>query len=122
MIKKLLIIRKSKIQTDTIKEAGLESFVVGTPLSVSPAKWPEEAGESHFGYVLEMKLKEYELLTKWVKKGSDEANASTVLDIPDEKKDKEFKKWLERQTVTHAEPTLAFALYKVGLRVHPSAE
>lgn len=121
MIKKILIIRKSKIQTDTLKSAGLDTLVVGVPLRVAPAAWPEEVGLSHFGFVLEMKLKDSELLNKWIKKGSEEANASTVLDLPD-LKDKAFKKWLDRQEQAPEQPVLAYALYKVGLRIHPSAE
>lgn len=97
MIKKLLLVRKNDVESDLPDKAGLTPFLKGKPLPVSPKVWAEESGLSHYAYPLELKLKDFEKLQKWV----NDHPASTLLDVSSNADD---------------------ALAGVGLRVHPSAE
>lgn len=102
MIRKLLIIRKPQFNTDVLKEVGLDMLVQGKPLDISPKAWAEEAGLSHYGFVMEMKLKDYEeKLKKFMNSGTKVANASTLLDL---------------------EEDVETSLSSIGLRVHPDSE
>src|SRR5687767_8583067 len=100
MIRKLVIVRVKRVHPDVLGD--LEQFVVGEPLKVSPVAWGDEAGLSHWGYVLEgMKLADLEALRAW-----DQAfGYSTVLSLGDKKK----------------EVTVEEALASVGLQINPEA-
>lgn len=93
MIRKLLIIRKAKMRSTLLEEAEIK--YVGSPINVSPSSWREEDGLSHYGYVLELKLKEFQRIKAWL------PEYATLLDLPED-------------------PETALAT--VGLRVHPDAE
>lgn len=72
MIRKLLLIRKKAMKSDLIKSQGLTTFAKSEPLNVSPAAWNDEAGLSHYGFVLEgMKLKDMEKLNEWIDTSED---------------------------------------------------
>jgi len=100
MIRKLLIVRKAQMKADLIDKSGLKPFIKEAELPVSPAAWHEEDGLSHLGYVLEMKLKEYEACKKWCG-AFPQAGFVTLLDLTED---------------------VETSLSSVGLRIHPSAE
>lgn len=93
MIRKLLLIRKSKMTSTFITDNKLNPS--GGILSVCPKAWEEEAGLSHYGLVLELKLKELDKLKAW---------------LPD------------FCTLVECKEDPETALDSVGLKLHPSAD
>jgi len=80
MIRKLVIVRKKHVRPDVLGE--LATFVAGEPLKVSPVAWGDEAGLSHWGYVLDgMKLADWQALQAWDAK----VGFATVLSLGDSK-------------------------------------
>lgn len=67
MIQKLLLIRKNNSRSSIIEEAGLQAFVKGEVLKIAPQAWHEEAGISHYGFVLSgLKLDDLAKLQEWI--------------------------------------------------------
>jgi hypothetical protein len=99
MIRKLLIVRKAKMKADLIDNSGLKPFIKGKHLPVSPRAWLEEAGLSHYGFVLELKLKDYQAVVKWCN-SLPQSSYVTLLDMNEDPET---------------------SLKSVGLIVHPSA-
>lgn len=99
MIRKLLLVRVADSRSDLLESAGLKPFA-GSPLNVSPAAWPDEAGLSHYGFELNgLKLGDWQALQKW-------ANAHGTVAVLD-----------------HPEgATVDDTLNGVGLRINSSAE
>lgn len=65
-IRKLLIVRVKYMRSGLLTEAGFAPRVQGQPLPVSPLAWKDEAGLSHWGFVLEgLTLKEFQALQAW---------------------------------------------------------
>lgn len=100
MIKKLLLIRKKMMESDRLDKAGLLPLVVGEPLNVKPEAWSDEADISHYGFVLEMKLKDWQATKKWADSNSD----VTLVDM----------------IVNKKEVSIEQALHSVGLHIHPA--
>lgn len=94
MIKKLLLVRKANSKSTLLEEAGVAAFAKGKPLQVSPLKWREEDGISHFGYVLnDVKLKELTSLNDYIA-----ANEGlTAVDLIDNNVDKTLENYGLRQ-------------------------
>lgn len=73
MINKLLLIRTQDIDSSLTERSGAATFVKGEPIPISPKAWNEEAGLSHYGFVLEgMKLKNLKELETWIKDNGSE--------------------------------------------------
>ena len=104
MIKKLLLVRVPKITSTRLVEAELTRYISNydTPLNISPVAWDEEAGLSHYGWLMELKLKELELVNARLHSNPD----VTLLDL----------------VVVKKERSVDDTLKTVGLRIHPSAE
>lgn len=124
MIRKLLLVRLKDSKATLLDDLGIKTLVTAEPYAVSPAAWAAEAGLSHYGYVLEMKLKQF----KEVEKVLERNPSFTLLDVPNDKSPapvlKEMSKWLESVPAgtTILQPEIDFALARVGLRVNPEAE
>lgn len=96
---KLLLIRTGKMRAQRLSDAGLDKFLKGEALPVSPKAWADEAGLSHYAFELGgFKLKDWAHLEHWVSQNGD----VTLLDMP--------PKFTKEQ-----------ALASVGLRVNESA-
>lgn len=81
LARKLLLVRKLNVTADLVEKNGLAPFSKGKPIPVSPQAWNEEAGLSHWAYVLEgMKLKDLEMLGQWHHKRPND----TVLDLAED--------------------------------------
>lgn len=102
MINKLFLSRVKKTNVDTYKELGIDTLIVGNPISVSPIAWREEDGLSHYGVVLNMKFKQFKQVESVIRE------CDTLLDLE-----------MDKGTKT---PDIDATLKKVGLRVHPSDE
>lgn len=99
MIQKLLLVRVQAMRSTLLETAGLKPFA-GEPICVSPRAWADEAGLSHYGFVLNgLKLKDWQELQKW-----DETTPDVTV--------------LEHEEGADVEATLATA----GLRINKSAE
>ena len=86
LARKLLLVRRLNVTADLIEKNGLAPFSKGKPIPVSPQAWNEEAGLSHWAYVLEgMKLKDLEMLTQYSQVRVDDS----ILDIKPWDKDKD---------------------------------
>lgn len=99
MIKKLVLVRIKQSRSDLMDP--WKSQLVGQPLNISPAGWNEEAGLTHYGFVLEgLKLAMVGELEKFAGQ-----NNLTVLSLGTEKKPVELEE----------------ALASVGLRINTLA-
>lgn len=107
MLNKLIIYRQSKVKSDTMSGSELASYVVGDVLNISPAAWADEAGLSHYGWVVEgLKLKHVKLLDDFIAVHSH----ATVLDLYEYRKGKKVDRSVEDTLKT------------VGLRINELAE
>lgn len=70
---KLMLVRKAAAKATLLEQMGASKFIQGgeSPkvLNVSPISWHEEAGLSHYGFILnqDFSLKDLEALEKWCK-------------------------------------------------------
>lgn len=105
-VKRLLLVRKKDTRPNLIEASGLSTFHKTQPLPLMPLYgWPEEAGISHWGYILEgLMLDDLETLTKW-----NEMNPKYTLLPFDKVKEDDVKR----------EETLEEVLTKGSLKVNP---
>lgn len=107
MIRKLILIGKNAMRSTLIAELSTETSIsFPEPRLTGPAAWAEEAGFTHYAYILEMKLKQWQKLQvvlarnlKW-----------NCLDIGD------------KTDAALTEDDLKKSLLGVGFKVHASAE
>jgi len=105
-VKRLLLVRKKDTRPNLIEASGLSTFHKTQPLPLMPLYgWPEEAGISHWGYILEgLMLDDLETLAKW-----NEMNPKYTLLPFDKVKEDDVKR----------EETLEEVLTKGSLKVNP---
>lgn len=53
-IKRVLLAQVKYASSTLLDALGVSQFKVGDPYSISPTAWDEEAGLTHYGYVLEL--------------------------------------------------------------------
>lgn len=103
-LNKLLLVRKASARSTLLDRMNVSRFVEGEPLNISPKTWPDEAGISHYGYVLkDISVKELNQLQDWI--SNNDPEAVTVQDYNVE-----------------ADNPLESALAYVGLRINEAAE
>ena len=105
-VKRLLLVRKKDTRPNIIEASGLSTFHKTQPLPLMPMySWPEEAGISHWGYILEgLMLEDLETLSKW-----NEMNPKYTLLPFDKVKDEDGR---------NREETIDEVLVKASLKVN----
>ncbi len=77
-INKLLLVRVKYVRSNLLSDLGFAGRIDGEPIPVSPLAWRDEAGLSHWGFLLlGLSLKEYKQLKEWEK----QAGFATVLEL-----------------------------------------
>lgn len=89
MINKLFLVRTADIDSSLTDRAGVQAFLKGKPIPISPLTWREEDGLSHWGFILGdiRPLKVLKDLEAWVQRNASnpESPGITLHDYDPEK-------------------------------------